>query len=75
MFEASGAASALPTAIACTAKGGILVQVGTFPPGNVGIPLDQITARELDYRGSGSIPNSARPSTCWPPIPGSQTGW
>lgn len=52
MFEASGATSALPTAIACTAKGGILVQVGMFPPGNVGIPLDQITARELDYRGS-----------------------
>lgn len=23
-----------------------------FPPGNVGIPLGQITARELDYRGS-----------------------
>lgn len=52
VFEASGAASALPTAIACTAKGGILVQVGMFPPGNVGIPLGQIIARELDYRGS-----------------------
>ncbi|GAA4495021.1 L-idonate 5-dehydrogenase [Gluconacetobacter tumulicola] len=52
VFEASGAASALPTAIACTAKGGILVQVGMFPHGNVGIPLGQILARELDYRGS-----------------------
>ncbi|MBB2196201.1 MAG: L-idonate 5-dehydrogenase [Gluconacetobacter sp.] len=52
VFEASGAASALPTAIACTAKGGILVQVGMFPPGDVGIPLGQIIARELDYRGS-----------------------
>ncbi|MBB2205029.1 L-idonate 5-dehydrogenase [Gluconacetobacter takamatsuzukensis] len=52
VFEVSGAAGALPTAIGCTAKGGVLVQVGMFPPGDVGIPLGQIIARELDYRGS-----------------------
>ena len=52
VFEATGVISALPTAIAKTRKGGILVQVGIFPPGDIPAPLAQIISRELDYRGT-----------------------
>ncbi|UMM07452.1 L-idonate 5-dehydrogenase [Gluconobacter frateurii] len=52
VFEATGVIPALPTAIARTQKGGILVQVGIFPPGDVPAPLGQIIAREIDYRGT-----------------------
>ena len=52
VFEATGVISALPTAIARTRKGGILVQVGIFPPGDIPAPLAQIISRELDYRGT-----------------------
>ncbi|NHO31663.1 L-idonate 5-dehydrogenase [Acetobacter fallax] len=52
VFEATGAAAALPEAIARTRRGGILVQVGMFPPGNVSVPLAQIISRELDFRGT-----------------------
>nr|WP_040507658.1 L-idonate 5-dehydrogenase [Gluconobacter morbifer] len=52
VFEATGVSAALPTAIRRTEKGGILVQVGIFPPGDIPAPLGQIIARELDYRGT-----------------------
>ncbi|GBR07281.1 L-idonate 5-dehydrogenase [Acetobacter oeni] len=51
-FEATGVGAALPEAIARTRKGGILVQVGMFPPGDVAVPLAQIIVRELDFRGT-----------------------
>jgi L-idonate 5-dehydrogenase len=52
VFEATGVVRALPFAIAHTRRGGILVQVGMFPPGNIEVPMAQIIARELDLRGS-----------------------
>ncbi|GBQ82436.1 zinc-dependent alcohol dehydrogenase [Gluconacetobacter johannae DSM 13595] len=52
VFEATGVVRALPFAIAHTRRGGILVQVGMFPPGNIEVPMAQIIARELDVRGS-----------------------
>ncbi|QDH16669.1 L-idonate 5-dehydrogenase [Swingsia samuiensis] len=52
VFEVTGVASALKEAIARTQKGGILVQVGIFPPGDVPAPIGQIIAREIDYRGT-----------------------
>ncbi|WP_239019309.1 L-idonate 5-dehydrogenase [Novacetimonas pomaceti] len=52
VFEATGVPAALPTAIARTRRGGVLVQVGMFPPGDVAVPVAQIISRELDYRGT-----------------------
>ncbi|GBQ70149.1 zinc-dependent alcohol dehydrogenase [Ameyamaea chiangmaiensis NBRC 103196] len=52
VFEATGVAAALPNAVARTRRGGILVQVGMFPPGLVETPLAQIISRELDFRGT-----------------------
>jgi len=52
VFEATGVGAALPGAIARTRRGGILVQVGMFPPGDVAVPLAQIISREIDYRGT-----------------------
>ncbi len=52
VFEATGAIPALGTAIGRTRRAGVLVQVGMFPPGDVPVPLGQILARELDFRGT-----------------------
>lgn len=52
VFEATGVAPALTTAISRTRKGGTLVQVGMFAPGNVPAPLAQLIVREIDFRGS-----------------------
>lgn len=52
VFEATGVEEALPSAVARARRGGILVQVGMFPPGMVAVPMAQIIARELDLRGS-----------------------
>lgn len=52
VFEVTGVAAALPNAVARTRRGGILVQVGMFPPGLVETPLAQIISREIDFRGT-----------------------
>ncbi|QHC35571.1 L-idonate 5-dehydrogenase [Komagataeibacter xylinus] len=52
LFEATGVPAALPAAIARTRHGGILVQVGMFPPGDIAVPIAQIISRELDFRGT-----------------------
>ncbi|CAP55145.1 L-idonate 5-dehydrogenase [Gluconacetobacter diazotrophicus PA1 5] len=52
VFEATGVVAALPFAIAHTRRGGVLVQVGMFPPGTIEVPMAQIIARELDLRGT-----------------------
>ncbi|GAN97899.1 alcohol dehydrogenase Zn-containing [Komagataeibacter europaeus NBRC 3261] len=44
--------AALPAAIARTRRGGILVQVGMFPPGDIPVPIARIINRELDFRGT-----------------------
>ncbi|WP_338036358.1 zinc-binding dehydrogenase [Neokomagataea tanensis] len=52
VFEATGVPKAFESAVKCTQKGGVLVQVGMFPPGEVSVPLSQIISREIDYRGT-----------------------
>ncbi len=51
-IEASGAARALGGVIAAVRRGGILVQVGNLPAGEVSATLGNIVTREIEYRGS-----------------------
>lgn len=51
-IEASGAPRALGGVIAAVRRGGVLVQVGNLPAGEVSASLGHIVTRELDYRGS-----------------------
>lgn len=51
-IEASGAPRALGGVIAAIRRGGVLVQVGNLPGGEVSAALGNIVTRELDYRGS-----------------------
>lgn len=51
-IEASGAPRALGGVIAAVRRGGVLVQVGNLPAGEVSAALGNIVTRELDYRGS-----------------------
>ena len=49
-FEASGAAPALASAVAAVRPGGIIVQLGLG--GDMNVPVQAITAKELQLRGS-----------------------
>ena len=49
-LECSGAAAALATAVACLRPGGTLVQLGLG--GDMNIPLQAITTKEITLRGS-----------------------
>ncbi|MDI3403407.1 L-idonate 5-dehydrogenase [Streptomyces cavernicola] len=51
-IEASGAARALGGVISAVRRGGVLVQVGNLPAGEVAAELGNIVTREIDYRGS-----------------------
>ncbi|WP_163542807.1 L-idonate 5-dehydrogenase [Occultella kanbiaonis] len=51
-IEASGAPPALGGVIAAVRPGGVLVQVGNLPAGQVSAALGNIVTRELEYRGS-----------------------
>ena len=51
-IEASGAPRALGGLIAAVRRGGVLVQVGNLPGGEVSAVLGNIVTREIDYRGS-----------------------
>lgn len=51
-IEASGAPRALGGVITAVRRGGVLVQVGNLPSGEVSAALGQIVTREIDYRGS-----------------------
>lgn len=51
-IEASGAAKALGGVIAAVRRGGVVVQVGNLPAGEVSVALGNVVAREIDYRGS-----------------------
>ncbi len=51
-IEASGAPRALGCVIAAVRRGGVLVQVGNLPAGEVAAALGNIVTREIDYRGS-----------------------
>lgn len=56
VFEASGAPSAVPLAIALARRGATIVQIGTLPT-DVTAPLNTIMARELSYVGSFRFAN------------------
>jgi L-idonate 5-dehydrogenase len=51
-IEASGAPRALGGVIAAVRRGGVVVQVGNLPAGEVSAALGNIVTREIDYRGS-----------------------
>ncbi|MDR6939057.1 L-idonate 5-dehydrogenase [Arcanobacterium hippocoleae] len=51
-IEASGAPKSLAGVIAATQRGGVLVQVGNLPSGEVLAALGNIVTREIEYRGS-----------------------
>jgi L-idonate 5-dehydrogenase len=50
VFEASGAAAALATALACTRPGGTIVQLGLGA--EIALPLSALVAREVRLVGS-----------------------
>lgn len=51
-FEASGVPATLGGVIAAVRRGGVLVQVGNLPGGDVSATLGNLVTREIDYRGS-----------------------
>jgi len=52
VFEVTGAPSALALAIRTVCRGGVLVQIGNLPGGEIPVPANAIMAKELDVRGS-----------------------
>ena len=52
VFEASGAPVAVTGVLRAVKRGGIVVQVGNLPAGELGVSLAELVFRELDYRGS-----------------------
>lgn len=51
-IEASGAPRALGGVISAVRRGGVMVQVGNLPAGEIPAALGNIVTREIDYRGS-----------------------
>lgn len=51
-IEASGNIRGLENCIDATQAGGRIVQVGIFPPGNPGTPLNKLLAKELELFGT-----------------------
>jgi L-idonate 5-dehydrogenase len=51
-FEVTGSPAGLASAIATVRRGGVLVQVGNLPGGQISVPANAIMARELDVRGT-----------------------
>lgn len=51
-FEATGAAAALANLPPVTRPGGTIVQIGMLPIGEVGLAVNLLMAKEIDYRGS-----------------------
>jgi L-idonate 5-dehydrogenase len=52
IFEVSGTAAGLASAIAAVRRGGVVVQLGNLPGGPLSVPLNPVMAKELDLRGS-----------------------
>lgn len=52
VFEVTGAPSALALAIRTVRRGGVLVQIGNLPGGEIPVPANAIMAKEIDLRGS-----------------------
>ncbi|KGN31460.1 theronine dehydrogenase Zn-dependent dehydrogenase [Knoellia sinensis KCTC 19936] len=51
-IEASGAPRALGGVFAAVRRGGVVVQVGNLPAGEVSAALGNVVTREIDYRGA-----------------------
>ena len=51
-FEVTGTATGLASAIASVRRGGVLVQVGNLPGGEIAVPANAVMAKELDLRGT-----------------------
>ncbi|MCV0395208.1 MAG: L-idonate 5-dehydrogenase [Rhizobiaceae bacterium] len=52
VFEVSGTATGLSSAIRHVRRGGIVVQIGNLPGGDIPTPANAVMAREIDLRGS-----------------------
>src|SRR5690606_13700140 len=52
VFEATGSPAGLASAIAATRRGGVLVQVGNLPGGQISVPAAAIVAKELSVFGT-----------------------
>ena len=52
VFEVSGSAAGLASAIRHVRRGGTVVQVGNLPGGDIPVPANAVMAREIDLRGS-----------------------
>ena len=50
--EAAGVVPALATLFDIVRAGGVIVQVGMLPPGEVPVPANRLMAREIDYVGA-----------------------
>ncbi len=51
-FEISGTAAGLTAAIASVRRGGVVVQVGNLPGGQIPVPANAVMAKEIALRGS-----------------------
>jgi L-idonate 5-dehydrogenase len=52
VFEATGSAAGLASAVAAARRGGIVVQIGNLPGGSIPVPANAVMAKELDVRGT-----------------------
>jgi L-idonate 5-dehydrogenase len=51
-FEISGTAAGLAAAIASVRRGGVVVQVGNLPGGQIMVPANTVMAKEIDLKGT-----------------------
>jgi L-idonate 5-dehydrogenase len=51
-LEASGSADALRSLFGAVRRGGRIVQLGMLPPGEAGLPVNQLQTREIDLVGA-----------------------
>ena len=51
-FEVSGTAAGLAGAIGIVRRGGVVVQIGNLPGGQIPTPSNAVMAKEIDLRGS-----------------------
>ncbi|MGL4727636.1 MAG: L-idonate 5-dehydrogenase [Bosea sp. (in: a-proteobacteria)] len=52
VFEASGSPHGLASALNAAKRGGIVVQIGNQPAGDIPFPANMVMAKEIDLRGS-----------------------
>ena len=51
-FEVTGSPAGLASAIGSVRRGGVLVQIGNLPGGQISVPANAVMAKELDFRGT-----------------------